>query len=326
MKKLAKLIVILGPTAVGKTTLAIKLAKKFNGEIVSADSRQVYKEMDIGTAKPKQETSDKRQETSKYIVNGVPHYLIDIVWPNQEFNVAIYKKMALEAIRNIRKRKKVPFLVGGTGLYIQAVVDNIDFPRVLPQKRLRAKLEKKTKRELFKIYKKLDPEGAKFIDKENKRRLVRAIEICKMTKKPYWQQRKKRKSPFDIFEIGIKLPKEKLKKRVKKRIDKMFRLGLEEEVKKLAGKYGFEIPAMQTIGYQEWSSFAKATGDKQSYIFSLTKEEKREIKEKIKLHTIQFAKRQMTWFKHDKRIHWVGDCQEAKKLIRKFLKNTKKRA
>jgi tRNA dimethylallyltransferase len=307
--KLGKLIVILGPTASGKTELAIKLAKKFNGEIVSADSRQVYKEMDIGTAKPERKKSNKRQTTSKYMVEGVPHYLMDVVAPNEEFNVAIYKKMALKSIENIQKKGKLPFLVGGTGLYIKAIVDNINFPKVSPQKELREELEKKTAKELFKIYKKLDPEGAGLIDKKNKRRLIRAIEVCKTTKKSFWEQRKKGAPLFDTLQIGIKLQKTELEKIIKKRVEKMFKMGLEKEVKMLAKKYGWQISSMRTIGYQEWQDYFKSKVDKEK------------VKEKIILHTIQFAKRQMTWFKRDKRIHWIKNYQEARKLNKEFLQS-----
>jgi len=294
-KKLSKLIVILGPTAVGKTELAVKLAKKFKGEIVSTDSRQVYKEMSIGTARP------TKKETE-----GIPYYLIDVVYPKEEFNVAIYKKLAVQKIKEIQKQEKLPFLVGGTGLYIRSVVDNIEFPKVLPQKKLREKLEKKTKKELFKVYKKLDPIGAKFIDKENKRRLIRAIEVCKITKKSFWEQRKKGEPLFVILQIGIRLPKNKLKKRIKKRTEKMFKENLEKEVKLLIKKYGW-IPSLQTIGYQEWKDYFEE------------KTKRDEVKEKIVLHTLQFAKRQITWFKRDKRIHWIKNYREVEKLIKKFL-------
>ena len=323
MSNLSKLIVILGPTASGKTELAIKLAKNFNGEIVSADSRQIYKEMVIGTASPFQnqmsnvkcqnQISNLKSFTRPICISGVPHYLLHVIFPNQEFNVAIYKKMAMKAIKDIQKRKKLPFLVGGTGLYIQSVVDNIEFPRVKPQKRLRKKLEKKSIEELFKIYKRLDPEGAKYIERKNKRRLIRAIEVCKATGKSFWKQRKKGKPIFDILEIGIKMGKEELKKRIKKRVEKMFKKGLEKEVKKLVKKYGFEIPPMQTIGYQEWRDYF----DK--------KINKKEVKEKIILHTLQFAKRQMTWFKRDKRIRWIKNYREAEKLIKDFLKIQKEK-
>lgn len=289
-----KLIVILGPTASGKTELAIKLAKKFNGEIVSADSRQIYKEMNIGTAKP---TKKERKE--------VVHHLIDIIRPNEDFSVALYKKLASEKIKEVQKRKKLPFLVGGTGLYISAIVDNLDFPRVPPNKELRKKLEKKSLDELLKIYKKLDPEGAKYIDKNNKRRLIRAIEACKATGKSFWKMRKKKKPLFDILEIGIK--RDNLEKKLERRTKEMIKKGLEKEAKRLFKKYG-DIPSLETIGYQEWKEYFQG------------KIKKEEVIQKIILHTRQYAKRQMTWFKKDKRIHWIKNIKEAEKLVKEFLK------
>ncbi|MCK4781710.1 tRNA (adenosine(37)-N6)-dimethylallyltransferase MiaA [Candidatus Parcubacteria bacterium] len=294
-----KLIVILGPTASGKTELAIKLAKKFSGEIVSADSRQIYKRMDIGTGK-----ATKKQ------MKIVPHHLIDIVNPDQEFNVTIYKKMAVKAIKDIQKKGKIPFLVGGTGLYIKAVVDNIEFLKIKPQKKLRKELENKTTEQLFKIYKKLDLRGAKLIDKQNKRRLIRAIEVCKATKKPFWEQRKKGNPLFDVLQIGIKIEKEKLKNKIENRIGKMFKQGLEKEVKNLSEKYGWKTWSMQTIGYQEWKPYFNK---------KITKKELQQI---IALHTRQFAKRQMTWFKSDSRINWIKNEKQAEKLIKKFIKLT----
>jgi tRNA dimethylallyltransferase len=291
-KSLPKLIVILGPTASGKTDLALKLAKKFKGEIVSADSRQIYKEMDIGTAKP-----------TKKEARGIPCHLTDIIKPNENFNVALYKKLAIEKIINIQKKGKLSFLVGGTGLYTKAVVDNINFPKVLPDKKLRIELENKTAKELFKIYKKLDKKGAKLIDRNNKRRLVRAIEVCKKTGKSFWQERKKQKPIFDVLEIVIKIEKKGLDKKIRKRTEKMINSGLEKEAKKLFKKYGF-LPALQTIGYREFNEEN-----------SLEK-----IKEKINLHTLQFTKRQMTWFKKDKKIHWIKNRREAETLIKNFLK------
>jgi len=293
---LPKLIVILGQTASGKTELAIKLAKKFNGEIVSADSKQIYKEMDIGTGKPMKEK-----------IKDIPHHLIDAVNPNQDFNVAVYKELAIKKIEYIHKRNKIPFLVGGTGLYIFSVVDNADFPKIPPQKGLREKLEKKTIKELFKIYKELDPEGSKLIEKENKRRLIRAIEVSKITRKTFWKQRKNKEQIFNVLEIGIKKSKKELKKRIEKRIEKMFDLELEKEVKELIEKYGW-ISSIQTIGYQEWKDYFEG---------NITKDE---VKNLIKLHTIQFAKRQTTWFKRDKRINWIKDYKQANKIISNFLK------
>lgn len=295
MKKLKPLIVILGPTASGKTDLAIKLAKKFKGEIISADSRQIYKGMDIGTGK----TTNIKSPTKQHLQN--------LIKPNQQYNVAVYKKGVIKIIKSIQKREKIPFLVGGTGLYISAVVDNIDFPQVAPQTRLREKLEKKTLKELFKTYKSLDPRGAKFIDKDNKRRLVRAIEVCIVTKKPFWTQRQKKEPLFDILQIGIELSKKELKKRIEKRVKKMIKRGLEKEVKYLVKKCGW-TPPLLTIGYQEWKDYFEGKIDKD------------EVEKLIIQHTIQFAKRQMTWFKKDKRVHWLKNYRKAEKLVKIFVK------
>jgi len=291
-EKLPKLIVILGPTASGKTDLALKLAKIFKGEIVSADSRQIYKEMNIGTAKPQ-----------KKELKGIPYHLIDIISPKADFNVALYKKLALKKIKEGNKKGKAAFLVGGTGLYISAVTDNLDFPKIVPDKKLRASMEKKSNGKLFNIYEKLDKEGAKFIDKNNKRRLIRAIEVCKLTGKPFWQERKKRKPDFDILKIGIMTDRKKLDKNVKKRTDKMIKMGLEKEVKKIFKKYG-SLPVLQTIGYKEFEK----------------EKDLKKTEEQINLHTLQFAKRQMTWFKKDKKIQWVKNQKKAEKLIENFLK------
>ncbi len=292
MPKKNKLIVILGPTAVGKTEFAIKLAKKFNGEIISADSKQVYKEMDIGTGK-----------VSKKEMKGIPHYLLDIVSPKKHFSVAQYQKLAYKNINKILKKEKVPFLVGGSPFYIYSIVEGWTFPKMKPNWKLRKKLEKKTKEELFAILKKLDKERAKTIEKENKRRLIRAIEIAKT----FGKIPKLKKNPqFDCLLIGIKKQKDELKKRISKRVDKMIRLGLEKEVRKLVKKYGWN-PLLQTIGYGEWLPYFEE------------KISKNEVGEKIKENTFQFAKRQMTWFKRDKRIHWFKNYKETEKLIKHFL-------
>ncbi len=296
MSRKKKLIVILGPTASGKTELSIKLAKKFDGEIVSADSRQIYKEMDIGTAKPSREE-----------LREIPHHLIDIIKPNQDFSVALYKKLALKKIKEIHKRKKMPFLVGGTGLYISAVVDNLEFPKIPPNRKLRKELEEKSTKELFEIYRKLDPEGAKYIDKNNKRRLIRAIEVCKISGIPFWRQRKKKKPLYEILQIGIKINKKKLEKKIAKRVNEMIKKGLEKEAEKLFKKYK-NVPALDTIGYQEWKDYFNG------------KIKKEEVIEKIILHTKQYAKRQMAWFKRDKRIHWVKNFKEAERVLQNFLK------
>jgi len=285
-----KLIVILGPTASGKSDLAIKLAKKFNGEIISADSRQVYQEMDIGTAKA-----------------SFPHYLIDIVKPNQEFTLAQYKKLAIKAIKDIQKRGRLPFLVGGTGLYIQAIVDNLQIPPVKPDKKLRAKLEKLTNQELCQQLKKLDPLSATTIDRHNRRRLIRALEVCLITKKPFSEQRKKGQPLFNILQIGIKSNQKTLAQKINQRIEKMLKANLIEEVKRLIKKYGHKPYSMSGIGYQEIIPYLQG------------KTTLEQAKELIKIHTRQYARRQMSWFKRDKRINWVKTESEAQKLITRFL-------
>ncbi len=282
--ELAKLIVLLGPTASGKTDMAIKLAKDYKGEIVSADSRLVYRKMNIGTAKPND-------------FKGVKHYLIDIINPEAEYNVALFKKDAKKAINDILKRGKTPFLVGGTGLYISAIVDNINFPEIKPDLKLRKELELKSEEELVEIYINLDKEGAEIIDRKNKRRLVRAIEVAKARS---FFRNTKNKPEFDILELGIEVPKEELKKRIEKRVDQMIKEGLEKEVNSLSEK----APILETIGYREWKEY----------------NDLKEIIERIKINTFKFAKRQMTWFKRDKNIKWIRSYSEAKKEIKKFLK------
>jgi tRNA dimethylallyltransferase len=274
-----KLIVVLGPTASGKTDLAIDLAKQFDGEIVCADSRTIYKGMDIGTAKPKE-------------LKGIPHHLIDIVSPNTDFNVALFKQEAIKKINEIIQRGKMPIVAGGTGLYIKAIVENLDFPIVPANQKLRAKLEKKNITELFKMYAELDEEGSKIIDKNNKRRLIRAIEVSLALKEPFFKERKK-EPMYDVLQIGINIEKDELEKRIRKRVDNMIKQGLEKEVKKLSKKYGFNVPPMQTIGYREWEGyFDKEVGLEETI-------------ERIKINTIKFAKRQMTWFRKDKTIKWI---------------------
>jgi len=299
-----KLIVILGPTASGKTDLAVKLAKRFNGEIVSADSRQIFRNMDIATAKPKIKEGGFK---------GVPHHLIDSFPLNKELSVTVYKNLAVKAIKSIQKKEKLAFLVGGTGLYIKAVIDNLDFPKIVPDKDLRRKLEKKSLEELFKLYQKLDIEGAKMIDKDNKRRLVRALEVCYISKQPFWQQRKQKKPLFEVLQIGIKLPKPVLNKNISIRTDKIMRLGLEKEIKALFKKYGNLPIFSQTIGYQEWLPYLKDGIDSKT---------RKQITEEIKNHTRQYGKRQLVWFKKDPRIIWLSEqnCfKKASKLISRFI-------
>ena len=187
---LSKIIVILGRTASGKTGLGLKLAKKFNGEIVSADSRQIYTKMQIGTAKPAG-VWKKVKGQKMYLVQGIPHHLMDIVDPGEDFSVADYKTLAIKCIKDILSRKKLPIIVGGTGLYIQALVENLDIPQVGPNKELRKHLEKKKPSELAVLLKKIDPIAAKKIDLQNPRRVLRALEVFILSGESFFAQKTK---------------------------------------------------------------------------------------------------------------------------------------
>ena len=288
-----KLLVILGPTASGKSNLAIQLAEIFHGEIVSADSRQIFKEMNIGTAK---------------ILNSkIPHHLIDFINPTESFSVAQYKKSAYQTIKNIQKKGKLPILCGGTGLYISSVIENWQFPKIPAQNKLRKRLEKKSIQKLLEIYKKIDPQGAQMIDAKNKRRLIRAIEVSSFSNKSFWQQRRKNKPIFDTLLIGLKLSKEELKQRINKRTGRMIQIGLEAEVKNLVNKYGW-VSSLQSIGYQEWKEYFN------------NKINKKEVQNLIELHTLQYIKRQITWFKKMEGIKWIEKPEKVIKLIKLFLK------
>lgn len=301
-----KLIVILGPTAAGKTALSIKLAKKFNGEVVSADSRQVYKGMDVGSAK-----------ITKKEMRGVPHHLLDVANPKRKFTVSQYQKMALKAIKNIQKRGKIPFLVGGSPFYIKSIVDGIVIPEVKPDWMLRKKLEKLTSEELFEKLKKLDPRRAESIDKQNPRRLIRALEIVLKTKKPVPMPRRRMSGNLDVLEIGIKKSPEELKKNIQKRLLKRLKNNaLINEIKKLhnppAGG-GLSWKRLEEFGL-EYRFVAQYLQNKISF---------QEMIDKIQKETEHFIKRQMAWFKRDKRIQWAENYSQTNKKVTKFLRGNK---
>ena len=283
-----KLVVILGPTSAGKTGLAVKLAKEFNGEIISADSRQVYKDMDIGTGK----------DLAEY--GRLPYHLIDVASPKSQFSLAKYQKLAYKAIDNIIKRGKIPFLVGGTGLYLQSIIDGYVLNKNKPDLKLRKKLSNKTIKQLQYQIKKLN---IKLNDSDfnNKRRLIRIIEKSKPNK-----QLKKPK--YDCLQMGLTFKKEKLDKRIDQRL--LHRLEKENmvgEVKKLH-KNGVSWKRLDEFGL-EYRFIAKYLQKKLTY---------NEMVEKLETASHQFAKKQMTWFKRDKRINWIKNYSQAKKLITQF--------
>jgi len=305
-----KLIVILGQTASGKSELAINLAQKFNGEVVSADSRQVYKGMDIGTGKITSDTKfSTRKAKKKYIFThkGIPHYCIDVASPKRKFTVAQYQKLALKAIDKIFKKGKIPILCGGTGFYIQAVVDGISIPEVPPDWKLRKNLEKKSLDELYQILKKLDPKRAKTIEKKNPRRLIRAIEIAKkIGNVPIL---KKKPLPYPVLMIGIKKERQKLKKIIKKRFFKWLKQGFLKEVLKLRN-FGLSWQKIEEFGIH-YRTVAQYLQNKIT---------NKEMVENSLKELQNYAKRQMTWWKSDERIIWVKNQKEAAKLVKNFLK------
>ncbi|RLC37540.1 tRNA (adenosine(37)-N6)-dimethylallyltransferase MiaA [candidate division Kazan bacterium] len=305
-KKL-KIVAVVGPTASGKSTLAVELAKQFNGVIISADSRQVYRGMDIGTAK-----------ISKDEMEGISHYMLDVADPDDDFNVSLYQKSVmnlLEAIKNKNRktnRPVLPFIVGGTGLYVSAIVDGLKFSEVKPNLKLRADLNKKPLTQLAIKLKKLDPNTT--TDLKNKRRVIRAIEILKAGSKPSGPEATKDQWPaktepkFEVLKIGVGKDRNISKKRIENRIWNMDIPKLIKETKALIKrKYDFSSPALSALGYNDVKDFINDKITEPELIYRL-----------IKLHT-QYAKRQMTWFKKDRSIHWVKDASSAKKLIAKWL-------
>jgi tRNA dimethylallyltransferase len=281
------LVVIIGPTAVGKTELAIQLAIRLEGEIVSADSRLLYRGMDIGTAKP---THDQRQH--------VPHHLIDVANPDQIWSLTIFKKKARQAIREIQARNHLPFLVGGTGQYVRAIVEDWQIPKVMPDLELRHALENWSenigKEGLHARLAVLDPQAAKKIDARNLRRTIRALEVIFHSGKKFSHQKVRGKPTYNLIQIGLNLPREILYQRIDHRIDTMINQGLINEVQNLLTKgYSPELPSFSAIGYREVIDYlqGKTTLDEAIML--------------IKRHTRQFVRRQTNWFKlDDPSISW----------------------
>jgi len=313
-----KVVVILGPTSSGKSEVAIKLAQKFNGEIISADSRQIYRGMNLGTGKvepdrtgeiPKEFAKNKLSSRSHpFFSEGIRHHMIDIVSPKNEYSVAKYRKKTQKIIQDILERNKLPIICGGTGFWIKAITDDIDFPEVKPNKKLRVRLEKLNTDNLYKKLSKLDPERAKNIDKYNKVRLVRAIEICK--KLGTVPKIKRNVNTNDFLQIGLDLPKEKLHENIQKRLTTRFKKGMIKEVSDLHFETGVSWKKLEIFGL-EYRYISKFLQGKLS---------EDEMKEKLFQESKAYAKRQITWFRKDSRILWLKNYQAIKKSVPKFLK------
>jgi tRNA dimethylallyltransferase len=282
-KLLPIVIVILGQTATGKSNLAVRLAKKINGEIISADSRQVYKGLDIGTGK----IIEKEMK-------DVPHHLLDVASPKNKFTVSEYQKLTISAMADIVQRGNIPIICGGTGFYIDAITKGIAFPEVPPNEKLRKTLYSKSAIALFEYLRKIDGVRAKNIDSKNKVRLVRAIEIAKALGKV--PEITEARPQYKFIKIGLYLPESLLKKKIEKRVKKMFDDGLLKEINKLK-KSGVSNKRLKEFGFEYFEP---------NY-------------EKVVTETIKYAKRQMTWFKRDKEIKWF-DASKTKEIEKYLLK------
>lgn len=298
-----KIIVILGQTATGKSDFAVEVAKKINGEIISADSRQVYKGMDLGTGK-----------VTKKEMGGIPHFMLDVISPkNKTFSVSQFQKMANKKIKEILDKKNIPIVCGGTGYYIDSLINSLPFPEVLPNKKLRKELEAKDTTELFEILKKIDKDRAKNIDTKNRVRLIRAIEIAKeLGKVP---KLKKIKKEYETIKIGLTFPDKELKGRIYERLIKRIKKGMIKEVEKLH-ESGVSWKKLESFGLEyRYVSF-----------YLQKKMTKEEMIEKLFSAIWHFAKRQKTWFKRDKEIIWINPSKKQEvsntfKKVNSFVKS-----
>ena len=300
-----RLVAIVGPTGVGKSQLALHLAQTFSGEIVSADSRQVYRHMDIGTAKPSLEE-----------LSLVPHHLLNIINPDEDFGLAQYQHLAYQAIDDIKQRHKLPLLVGGSGLYIWSVLEGWKIPSVPPDLEFRHSLEERAakvgKDKLYQELVKVDPIAAQGIDPRNVRRVIRALEVHRSTQTPVSQLRHKQAPPFKTLIIGLTADRAELYRRINLRVDEMIKQGLVEEVKKLVNMgYDLNLPAMSGIGYKQIGMFLKGELTLDAAI------------PQIKFETHRFVRHQYNWFRlKDDRIQWFNIQrkvdQEITALIAKF--------
>ena len=294
-----KIIAITGPSASGKTKLSIELAKKIDGEIISVDSRQIYKELDIGSAKPTLKEQD-----------GIPHYLMDIIDLNQEYTVANFCDDANIKIKEIINKGKVPILVGGTGLYFRVLLQDFDLPRVEPNKELREELEQKSSEELFSLLKEKDPDIAEKIHFNNKVKIIRALEVCLTLGIPMSKAQKKKESEYNVLWFGLNAQnREFLYGRINKRVDIMFEQGLIDEAKKLFDKYGENKILLGTIGYQELFPYLKGETDFET------------ASNLLKQNTRRYAKRQISWFNANKDIYWFDIEKESLSNMLEYIKN-----
>ncbi|MEJ2484207.1 MAG: tRNA (adenosine(37)-N6)-dimethylallyltransferase MiaA [Anaerolineales bacterium] len=301
------LIVILGPTAVGKTALSLSLVKKFDGEIISADSRLFYRGMDVGTAKPSLEERQK-----------VPHHLIDVADPDETWSLGKFKRHATQIIEDIQQRRRIPFLVGGTGQFIRAITDGWVVPELKPDKRMRGVLSRWVEEEigpegLYERLKVVDSDAAENILPGNVRRTIRAFEVIFNTGSKFSELRQRETVPYRVLQIGLNRPRKELDLRIETRVDAMIENGFVEEVQTLLEKgYSRNLPSMTALGYSQLSSYLAGEISLDAAV------------QEIKKVSKKFYRRQMTWFKpNDDQIHWFemsdNTHSEIETLITQFL-------
>jgi tRNA dimethylallyltransferase len=324
-KNMNKLLVICGPTSTGKTRLAMSLAKKISGEIISADSRQVYKGMDIGTGKDLPKDAKIKlpwfQKYGFYEIDGVKIWGYDLADPRHEFSVAQYLKFAERVLPDIFKRGKIPILAGGTGLYIKGVVDGIPTAFIPKNNSLRKNLEGKTPDELYEMLAQIDTIKAGQMnasDKKNPRRLIRAIEVAtwKIGNVRREQKIEKKKVGLNVFMVGLTAPDKFINKKIELRVDQRVEAGIKEEIRHLLRNHvNWNMPSMSSMGYRQWESYFE------------NKKTEKEVIDEWKTEEKKYVKRQMVWFKKDKRIHWFDITspnypENVEKSVEKWYKET----
>lgn len=302
------IIVLTGPTASGKTAMSFTLASKYKGEIICADSMTVYRGMDIGTDKPilLEKVKPIREADGSYVIKGIRHHLLDILDPNEEFNAAIFKEKAASVISDIRARGHVPILVGGSLLYIDSLIYDFKMPAVAPNPKLRAELEVKSNEELFRELVALDPDAEWVVDAKNKRRLIRALEVCLALGKPFTTSKSKKPLPDNVLYLAVEREREELYGRINSRVDEMMSEGFLEEVKSLGTRYDSNS-ALQATGYRQLAEYLAG----QTSLSVAVEETKKSHR--------NFAKRQLSWLRGNPDVIYVPDAETADRAVQKFL-------
>lgn len=292
--------------------LGIRLAKACKGEIINADARQVFQEFDIGTGKPIGGRRTSVGARKMYLFEGVPHYLMDFLPPTETMTVAEWQEKALIAAKGITKRGKLPIVVGGTGLYIQSLIDNYNIPQVPPQPEFRKAMETRSLDELVKLLVRIDPDAERLMDLKNPRRVLRALEVATFTGKPFTKQKGASKPVIDPFLIAIKRERDELRARINLAVEAYVEAGWLDEIRKVRAQgIPWDAPAMTSIGYRELGAYIRGECSLDDAV------------KKTKDATWQYAKRQLTWFKRDARIHWVKNEDEAEALVKEWLRGKK---